>query len=97
MEVEAAIADIPGIREVAVVGLPHESWGEIVCAVVVVDASAEAPTVETLRAHLKERLATFKHPRQVHTRRVPLPRTTATGQIQRNKVKQEILAASPRT
>ncbi len=97
VEVEAAIADIPGIREVAVVGLPHESWGEIVCAVLVMDQNTQTLTVETLRAHLKDRLAAFKHPRQIEVRLETLPRTTATGQIQRSRVKQEILAASSRT
>jgi acyl-CoA synthetase (AMP-forming)/AMP-acid ligase II len=94
VEVEAAIAGMPGLREVAVIGLPHESWGEMVCAVVVMEGGAAAPTVEALRSHLKESLAAFKHPRVIHTRSEPLPRTGATGQIQRRKVQQEIIAAN---
>jgi acyl-CoA synthetase (AMP-forming)/AMP-acid ligase II len=96
VEVEAAIAGFPGIREVAVVGLPHDSWGEMVCAVVVLEANAQAPTVEALRSHIKDSLAAFKHPRMVHTWSTSLPRTGATGQIQRRKVQQEIIAAQNR-
>ena len=33
-DVETALADCPGIAEVAVVGIPDVTWGEIVCAVV---------------------------------------------------------------
>jgi acyl-CoA synthetase (AMP-forming)/AMP-acid ligase II len=58
-EVEAAIASFPGVREVGVVGLPDQSWGEIVCAVVVLDEGAPMPAVESLRAYLGSGLATF--------------------------------------
>jgi acyl-CoA synthetase (AMP-forming)/AMP-acid ligase II len=92
-EVEAAIVQMPGVREAAVVGLPHESWGELVCAVLVVEGSA-TPDLAAVRAHLAERLAPFKHPRRVEVRREPLPRTGATGQVQRSRVRQDLLAAS---
>src|SRR5439155_11361116 len=56
-EVEAALADHPGIADLAVVGLPDAQWGEVVCAVVV--ASGDAPTLEQLVAHCDGRLARF--------------------------------------
>jgi fatty-acyl-CoA synthase len=93
-EVETAIAEMSGIREVAVIGLPDESWGEIVCAVVVVEKGCDAPSIESIRFYLTSRLASFKHPRLLHIKEGQLPRTVATGQIQRGKIKQELLAAT---
>ncbi|HUV11456.1 MAG TPA: AMP-binding protein [Acidimicrobiia bacterium] len=82
-EVEAVLADHPGIAEVAVVGIPDPEWGEVVCAVVV-PASDVGRTldVDGLRRHCDGRLAAFKHPRRVEVVDA-LPRTAATGQIQR--------------
>jgi acyl-CoA synthetase (AMP-forming)/AMP-acid ligase II len=85
-EVEAVLADHPGVAEVAVVGLPNPEWGEIVCAVVV-PTTEGAPgavvlDVEGLRAHCDGRIAGFKRPRRVAVVEA-LPRTPATGQVQR--------------
>ena len=81
-EVEAVIAAIPGVRDAAVIGVPDVQWGEIVCAVVVLDAGATAPTVADVRGHCRERLAAFKHPRRVEVV-ASIPRTAATNQVQR--------------
>ena len=82
-EVETVLADHPAIAEVAVVGIPDAEWGEIVCAVIVpVSGGPVAPDVESLRQHCEGRLATYKHPRRVEHVDA-LPRTAATGQIQR--------------
>ncbi len=83
VEVEAALADYPGIVDVAVIGVPDAQWGEIVCAAVVVAEWATDPSVEDLRRHLDGRVATFKHPRRVVVVD-ELPRTSATGQVQRS-------------
>jgi acyl-CoA synthetase (AMP-forming)/AMP-acid ligase II len=87
VEVESALAGFPGITEVAVIGMPDDVWGEIVTAVVAVKEGHEAPTVDALRAHVSDSLAPFKHPRSVVVID-KLPRTAATGQIQRRKVRQ---------
>jgi fatty-acyl-CoA synthase len=92
-EVEAAIEGFPGVREVGVVGLPDDSWGEIVCAVLVVEPGAPTPSVESVRAYLNTRLASFKHPRAVRLV-ASLPRTAATGQMQRSRLRDTLLAAS---
>ena len=82
-EVETVLADHPGITEVAVVGIPDVEWGEIVCAVVVAAPGfTTAFDVDALRAHCAGRLAPFKHPRRVEVVDA-LPRTAATGQVQR--------------
>jgi fatty-acyl-CoA synthase len=82
VEVEAALGGCPGVAEVAVIGIPDAHWGEVVCAVVVLEADAEAPSVAVVRAHIGPRLAPFKHPRRVVVAE-RIPRTAATGQIQR--------------
>jgi len=79
------------VLDVAVVGLPDERWGEVVCAVFVMDPDVGAPDVATVRGHAASRMAGFKQPRHVIT--VPaIPRTAATGQVQRARIRDEILA-----
>jgi fatty-acyl-CoA synthase len=90
-EVETALEGYPGVREVGVVGLPDDSWGEIVCAVLVLEAGVPTPSVEGVRAYLNGRLASFKHPRAV-TCVAALPRTAATGQIQRTRLRESLQA-----
>jgi fatty-acyl-CoA synthase len=89
-EVEAAIDGFPGVREVGVIGLPDDAWGELVCAVVVLEAGATMPSVENLRTYVGTRLANFKQPRLVACVDA-LPRTAATGQIQRSLLRQSVL------
>lgn len=90
-EIEAALADHPAIAEVVVVGLPDPQWGETVCAVVVLSAGAPEPSVEDLRRHCDGRLAAFKRPRRVAVVDA-LPRTAATGQVQRALVVERLAA-----
>ena len=90
-EVEEVLADEPSVADVAVVGLPDTTWGELVCAVVVVRPGHAAPDVERLRAHCAGRLATFKHPRRVATTE-EIPRTASTGQVQRRLIVERLTA-----
>jgi fatty-acyl-CoA synthase len=93
-EVEAVLADHPAIAEVAVVGVPDVDWGEVVCAVVVAHPGrGKEVDVDTLRQHCDGRLATFKHPRRVEVVDA-LPRTAATGQIQRTLLVERITAGA---
>ncbi len=82
VEVESALRGFPGLADLAVVGVPDPDWGEVVCAVVVPEHGAPAPTVDELRRHLSARLSPYKHPRRVVVAQ-DLPRTPATGQVQR--------------
>lgn len=61
-EVEAAIGAHPKVKDVAVIGVPHEKWGESVLAVVVPHQSASISETE-LTEWAKERLAGYKRPR----------------------------------
>ena len=86
-EVEQVLAEHPAIAEVAVVGMPDAQWGEVVTAVVVGRAGATEPVpdVDAVRAFCAGRLAPFKHPRRVEVVDA-LPRTAATGQVQRTLI-----------
>lgn len=92
-EVEAALRDAPGVGDVAVLGLPDSAWGEIICAAVVPAGDCAPPDVAALRAHLATRLASFKHPRRVELV-TSLPRTQATGQVQRSAIRKIIISRS---
>jgi malonyl-CoA/methylmalonyl-CoA synthetase len=63
-EVESEIDSIPGVIESAVIGLPHDDFGEGVTAVVVVEDAATASEASIL-AHLQTRLAKFKLPKRI--------------------------------
>jgi acyl-CoA synthetase (AMP-forming)/AMP-acid ligase II len=94
-EVEAALAGLPGAAEVAIVGIPDDTWGEVVCAVVVAEAAASPPTLEAVRSLCNGRLAAYKHPRRLELVDA-LPRTPATGQLQRRIIVQALLERAPR-
>jgi fatty-acyl-CoA synthase len=63
-EVERALADMPEVLDVAVVGAPDPQWGETVVAVVSVAPGATI-TLEDVREHAAERLARYKLPRRL--------------------------------
>jgi fatty-acyl-CoA synthase len=80
VEVEGCLLRHPAIQEVAVVGLPHERWGEAPCAFVVLK-SGQSATEEELRTFARDRLAHFKVPQWF--RFVDELPKTATGKIQK--------------
>lgn len=63
-EVEAVLSKHADVREVAVIGLNHERWGEEVTAVVVLKAGV-TPDPEVLVAHARERLASYQVPKRI--------------------------------
>src|SRR3546814_13622792 len=63
-EVEEVIFTHPAVSEVAVVGVPHPRWIEVVIAVVVLRAGQSA-TVDELIAYCRERMAGYKAPKRV--------------------------------
>jgi acyl-CoA synthetase (AMP-forming)/AMP-acid ligase II len=92
-EVEAALAAHPALAEVAVVGIPDPRWGEVVCAVVVPRPGSDV-SLESLQEFCAGRLASFKRPRRMEPVDA-LPRTAATGQVQRALLVQRIAAGAP--
>ncbi|WP_432990196.1 AMP-binding protein [Dactylosporangium sp. CA-233914] len=83
IEVEDVLAGHPAVREVAVIGIPDEKWGELVTALVVTAAEV---TEEELVAHCRERLAGYKCPKRIEFRE-SLART-ATGKLQKFKLRE---------
>lgn len=66
LEIEDALRDHPDVEDVAVVGVPDETWGDAVVAVVVPRAGrTEAVTEPSLRAWAKARLTGYKVPKRV--------------------------------
>ncbi|HSS03956.1 MAG TPA: long-chain fatty acid--CoA ligase [Solirubrobacterales bacterium] len=63
-EVEEVLYEHPKIREAAVVGVPHDQWGEEIGAAVVLHEGEEL-SAEEASAYVKERIAAYKYPRVV--------------------------------
>lgn len=62
-EIEEVLHEHPDLDEVAVVGVPDETWGERVKAVVVPAGDGD-PSAEQLQEYVGERLADYKKPRE---------------------------------
>ncbi len=80
LEVEGVLLRHPAVQEAAIVGLPHEKWGEAPFAYVVLKPGASATDAELI-AFARDRLAHFKAPHGI-TFVQELPKT-ATGKIQK--------------
>jgi len=63
-EVEEVLYEHPKIREAAVVGVPHDEWGEEIGAAVV-PIEGEVLSPEEVSAYVKDRIAAYKYPRLV--------------------------------
>jgi o-succinylbenzoate---CoA ligase len=87
-EIESCLAACPGIRDIAVSGLPDPVWGDLIVALVVGTAS-----LETLRAHARQHLPTAALPRRV-AYLDSLPRN-ASGKLDRSALRR--LAAGVRS
>jgi acyl-CoA synthetase (AMP-forming)/AMP-acid ligase II len=86
-EVENALAAHPAIAEVAIIGVPHERWGETPAAVVVPADAQAPPTLDDLVEWSRDRLASYKKP----TRLVvvgELPRN-AGGKVLKHQLRTE--------
>jgi fatty-acyl-CoA synthase len=87
-EIEGQLLLHPGVRDAAVVGVPHETWGEAGIAFVVADEAAP-PTPDALAAFLLERLAKYKLPRE-YVFVDALPRT-AYGKLVKGELRERWL------
>ena len=83
-EIERVISQHPAVAEAAVIGLPDETWGEVGVGIVVL---TEALSETELAEYLRQELATYKVPRELHFRDSPLPRTTS-GKVQKFKLRE---------
>jgi long-chain acyl-CoA synthetase len=78
-EVEQLLGECPGVEDIAVYGVPDDTWGQRVCAAVVGTA-----TEDTLSTYAREHLAPPKRPK-TYTFRDELPRTL-TGKVRRGEL-----------
>jgi fatty-acyl-CoA synthase len=92
IEVEDAVSLHPAVAEVAVIGIPSDTWGEMVTAIVV--SRDPALTARDVIAHCREHLAGYKCPKRVEFTDV-LPRT-ATGKVQKFKLREPYWADQER-
>ena len=74
-EIETVLFGHPGVREAAVIGIPHKALGEDIKAFIVVKEE-EAVTADEIKEYCRKNLADFKVPRQVEFIK-ELPRNTA--------------------
>ena len=87
-EVEAVLFEHPALEDVAVIGLPHPTYGEEVAAVVNVKPGSEVTAAE-VQEFVAARLARFKVPSTVFFRDEPLPRT-ASGKVLKRDLRNEL-------
>ena len=83
MEIEEAIALLPGVADVAAVAVPDDLLGHAIKAVIV-PATGATLDIRAVKAHCRQRLATYKIPRIVEFVEA-LPRT-ASGKVQRRRL-----------
>lgn len=84
-QVEKVVIAHPAVQDCAVVGVPHEDWGEAVKAVVELKAGASVETAE-LDAFCRARLASYQVPKSFEVW-PELPRSAA-GKVLRRKVRE---------
>jgi acyl-CoA synthetase (AMP-forming)/AMP-acid ligase II len=92
IEVEDALNSHPAVREVAVIGIPDDKWGELVTALVVLGDTPA--TAEELIAHTRTLLAGYKCPKRIDF--VDSLARTATGKLQKFKLREPYWAGYER-
>ena len=91
-EVEDVVAEVPGVAEVAVVGVHDDDWGQRVVALVTVRSGESVDEADVLE-HCRSRLASYKKPKEVRVvDSLPL---NSTGKVAK-KVLREQLEGEPR-
>lgn len=87
VEVEGALFEHPDVLDAAVIGLPDEVWGEVVCAVIIPREGAVIDEKE-LRSFCRQRLAGYKIPRKMFIE-AQLPRN-ASGKILKYQLREKL-------
>jgi len=92
-EVEAAVMELPQVRECAVIGVADEKWGEAVTAIVALNPGA-ALSADDVISHCKARLGGVKAPKDVYFRD-EIPRTPA-GKFDKKAIRKEFWTGTTR-
>ena len=93
-EIESVLLGHPHVRDVAVVGVPDERWGEAVHAFVTASPGASLLHAE-LDAYCRERLAGYKRPKTIHIV-ADMPRT-GIGKIAKRALQEQVTLAAVTT
>jgi fatty-acyl-CoA synthase len=92
-EIEDALFAHPAVAEAVVIGVPDQTWGEVVAAFIRPTPGRPAPALEELRAWCGERLAPYKTPvHWVFTDAFPM---TPSGKIQKYKLRESFTQHQP--
>ncbi len=94
VEVENALYTHPAVLEVAVIGIPHDVWGEAVHAVVVCKPGMQV-TSDELIAHARTQIAGYKVPRSIEFSQDPLPKSEG-GKILKRDLRDKFWAGKSR-
>ncbi len=86
-EIEDVLFTHPGVAEAVVIGVPDQTWGEVVAAYVRSVPGQPAPSPQELRAHCRQRLAPYKTP--LHWVFVDGFPMTPSGKIQKFKLQED--------
>ncbi|MFE9322357.1 class I adenylate-forming enzyme family protein [Nocardia sp. NPDC052278] len=87
-EVESRLVEHDSIQQAAVVGIPHEKWGETVAAVLVVRGERRSDLLDSVKQQLSSTLAPFKTPRRWFVAET-LP-VTPSGKVQKFRLHEAI-------
>jgi fatty-acyl-CoA synthase len=95
--VEDIILRVPGIAEVAVVGVPDDKWGERPVALVVVTSGDDAPTAEAIRSHVAEHaergaISRYAIPDRIHFVEA-IPRTSV-GKLDKKTIRANLVGVA---
>lgn len=94
-EVEGLLGQHPHVKDVAVIGLPHDKWGEAVHAVIVLHDGQSSSATELID-WCRGRIAGYKRPQSIHfVADAQMPRT-ATGKILHRVLRDQMSAAITR-
>ena len=93
-EVEAAIYEVPEVKEATVFGIPDEKWGELVAAAVVLRPGSNL-SAEDLKQYCKTRIASYKVPRHIEFMTEELPKS-GSGKILKRVLREKYWAGQSR-
>ena len=85
IEVEDCLFQHPAVAEVAVIGVPHDKWGETIKALVVLRPGMVVGE-DDLIEHCRSRMAHYKCPTSIEVREALV--RTATGKLQKFKLRE---------
>lgn len=91
-EVEDVVAEVPGVAEVAVLGIADPDWGQRVVAIVTAK-DGEGVDEATVLEHCRSRMASYKKPKEVRVvAELPL---NSTGKIAKKVLREQLESERP--